>query len=178
MRPIHLVCALSLVACAPARRAVSRPPDEGDLASAAIMAACRDAAVLDYRGTTKLVFDGETRVLAVRVRVDARHAHAERDPMKGDGEVGFRGSLRGLELHVVDATGKEMSSGRSQACFDHHARLPDAPGVYCVALVPQDARENPTIEVDYAARQHFMGLVQLPDDEVRANVDSVCRDTP
>ena len=98
--------------------------------------------------------------------------------MKGDGEVGFGGSRRGLEFHVVDAAGKEMSGGRSQACFDHHARLPDAPGVYCVALVPLDAREDPTIEVDYAARQHGLGLVQLPEDEVRENIDSVCRETP
>ena len=177
VRLIHLVCVLSLVACAPARGAANRPHVEGDLASAAIMSACRDAPVLEYRGTTKLAFDSETRVLAVRVHVDARHVHAERDPMKGDGEVGFRGSFRGLEFHVVDATGKEMSGGRSQACFDHHARLPDAPGIYCVALVPQDARENPAIEVDYAARQHFLGLVQMPEDEVRDNIDSVCGDT-
>lgn len=111
---------------------------------------------------------------AVRVRVDQRELDAPSDLTKGDGEVGFGGAIRGLDFHVLDGEGREVDAGSSQACFDHRARLPEVPGVYCVALSPQDDGEDPTIEVDYAARQHGSGLVQMPEGAAAIDIEAVC----
>ncbi|OJY17572.1 MAG: hypothetical protein BGO98_01330 [Myxococcales bacterium 68-20] len=175
MRWVALLGVLVLVACTPPRRPEARGTG-GELSRPAVpiavSRACRDAPILEHRSSTTFTFGARTRVVAVRVRVEQRELDTPRDFTKGDGEVGFSGAIRGLDFHVLDGDGHEVDAGSSQACFDHRARLPEEPGAYCVALSPQDARENPTIEVDYAARQHGAGLVQMPN--VAADIEAVC----
>ena len=177
MRYVALLGPLVLGACGAPRQTAARRPDADVTRTAVpieVSRACGDAPTLEHRSSRKLTFGPRTRVLAVRVRVEAADPGRPRDLGKGDGEVGFGGAKRGLDFHVLDEAGDEVGAGSSQACFDHHARLPDVPGVYCVALSPQDDRENPSIEVDYAARQHGLGLVQMPEEDVIANIEGVC----
>jgi len=122
----------------------------------------------------KYSFTHARRVRAVRVRVTQQAVDADRDITKGDGEIGFRGARHGFDFHLFDASGTKISEGSSQACFDHHARLPDIPGLYCLTLTPADEKENPSVEVDYGARMHGLGMVQMPGDEVSANIAAVC----
>lgn len=132
---------------------------------------CREAPVLALGNSVEYRFDRSHRVRVIRVEVTPRSA-AERDLTKGDGEIGFRGARYGFEFHLYDSAGVEVDAGTSQACLDHRAKLPDVPGMYCLTLTPIARDEFPTAELDYAARFHGAGLVQMGDQQ--PDLQAIC----
>jgi hypothetical protein len=111
--------------------------------------------------------------VVVRIRVPPRGVEPYR---MGDGEVGFGGFRRSHIGHMFDMrTGALVSSYGTGACFGGALDVPaDDPGEYCVVITPADPSGYESFEIDYAAGVHSRGLVQMPEDEYRANVAAIC----
>lgn len=102
---------------------------------------------------------GATTAQAPRFAVRVRVSSDERDPMKGDGQIGMR-FVKNHMATVLDAKGTIVKEDGSGECLDNYFDLPEDAGEYCVVFEPTEAGKFSTFNIDFEAHWHARATEQ------------------